>query len=88
MSFAAGDSRLASRGGAPDNRATFFRWPAMFGRLFKFFVLCGVLLMLARWLLNRHQRQSLHELFSTLALALLLSAGLFSLLYLLGWHRL
>ncbi|PTU67885.1 hypothetical protein DB032_18455 [Chromobacterium sp. Panama] len=60
----------------------------MFGRLFKFFVLCGVLLMLARWLLNRHQRQSLHELFSTLALALLLSAGLFSLLYLLGWHRL
>ncbi|MCP1290170.1 MULTISPECIES: hypothetical protein [Chromobacterium] len=88
MSFAAGDSRLASRGGAPDNRATFFRWPAMFGRLFKFFVLCGVLLMLARWLLNRRQRQSLHELFSTLALALLLSAGLFSLLYLLGWHRL
>nr|WP_199066862.1 hypothetical protein [Chromobacterium sp. ASV5] len=60
----------------------------MFGRLFKFFVLCLVLIALARWLLGPRQRRTLRELFSTLAFALLVSAGLFSALYWLGWHRL
>ncbi|MDF0605233.1 hypothetical protein HZU77_006130 [Neisseriaceae bacterium TC5R-5] len=59
----------------------------MLGRLFKFVVLAVVLLALARWLLNRQQRQSLRELFHTLAWALLISAALFTLLYGLGWRR-
>ncbi|QEL56779.1 protein MIGRI [Chromobacterium paludis] len=58
----------------------------MFGRLFKFFTLCLVLWSVARWLLKPSQRRTLHELFSALAIALLISAGLFCVLYWLGWH--
>ncbi|WP_434632637.1 protein MIGRI [Chromobacterium sp. CV08] len=60
----------------------------MFGRLFKFFVLCLLLWAAARWLFGPGQRRALRELVSTLAIALLLSAGVFCILYWLGWHQL
>jgi uncharacterized membrane protein YcjF (UPF0283 family) len=56
----------------------------MIGRLFKLFLLAGVGLLVARWVLNRHQRARLHELFSTLAFALVLGALITIVLYSIG----
>ncbi|MBI3143723.1 MAG: hypothetical protein HYZ18_00350 [Pseudogulbenkiania sp.] len=53
----------------------------MIGRLFKFFVVCAVLYTIARWLLNRRQKETLRELFHTLAAALLTASALS-----LGWY--
>ena len=49
----------------------------MIGRLFRLALLCLVLVMVARWLLNHRQRATLHEFVQTLAIALLLSGVLF-----------
>ncbi|MDN0074789.1 hypothetical protein QU481_07770 [Crenobacter sp. SG2303] len=56
----------------------------MFGRLFKFFVLCFVLYALARWVLDREQRRTLRDWAHTLAVSLLISSLLLVLLFLLG----
>ena len=80
--------RLVRIAPAPDNRLSFPVEPFMFGRLFKFFVLCTVLYAVARWLLNRRQKETLRELFQTLAQALLISSLIFVGLYLAGFHRL
>lgn len=66
---------------APDNRHSFPAQLIMIGRLFKFFVLCVVLYAVARWLLNRHQKETLRELFHTLATALLIASALS-----VGWY--
>lgn len=58
----------------------------MIGRLFKFFVVCAVLYTIARWLLNRRQKETLRELFHTLAVAFLISSLIFVALYLAGLH--
>ncbi|WP_024304255.1 hypothetical protein [Pseudogulbenkiania sp. MAI-1] len=60
----------------------------MIGRLFKFVVLCAVLYAVARWLLNRRQKETLRELIQTLAQALLISSLIFVGLYLAGFHLL
>jgi hypothetical protein len=49
----------------------------MIGRLFRLALLCLVLVMVVRWLLNRRQRASVHEFVHTLAIALLVSGVLF-----------
>ncbi|MCG8993134.1 hypothetical protein LH427_08680 [Laribacter hongkongensis] len=67
--------------------AAFDPTPAMFARLFKFFVLAFVLLAAYQWLFNREQRRSLREWTVTLAQAFLVSAVLFVGLYLLGWRH-
>ena len=59
----------------------------MFGRLFKFFALCLLAWAVARWFLKPGQRRNLHELITALAIALLACAGLFCVLYWLGWHN-
>ncbi|WP_028534692.1 protein MIGRI [Paludibacterium yongneupense] len=58
----------------------------MIGRLFKLVLVAGVALLVTRWLLNRNQRARLHELFSTLAFALVLSAIIMLVLYGFGLH--
>lgn len=60
----------------------------MFGRLFRLFLLAAVVYTVARWLLNRRQRQSLRAFFVTLAQALIISSAIFLLLYALGFHTL
>ena len=60
----------------------------MFGRLFKFFVLCFVLYAAYRWLFDRSQKKSLREWVIILAQALIISSAIFGVLYLFGWHRL
>ncbi len=69
-----------------DNRPFSVTGAAMFGRLFKFFTLCLLAWAVARWFLKPSQRRNVHELVSALAIALLISAGLFCVLYWLGWH--
>lgn len=59
----------------------------MIGRLFKFFVVCAVLYTIARWLLNRRQKETLRELFHTLATALLIASVLSVGWYLWTGHR-
>ncbi|HNX72276.1 protein MIGRI [Rivihabitans pingtungensis] len=49
----------------------------MFGRLFKFFLLATVLVLLVRLLFSRQQRHGLREWITTLAQALLISSALF-----------
>jgi hypothetical protein len=49
----------------------------MFGRLFKFFLLATVLVLLVRMLFSRQQRHGLREWVTTLAQALLISSALF-----------
>ena len=49
----------------------------MFGRLFKFFLLATVLVLLVRMLFSRQQRHILREWATTLAQALLISSALF-----------
>ena len=49
----------------------------MFGRLFKFFLLATVLVLLVRMLFSRQQRHGLREWITTLAQALLISSALF-----------
>lgn len=49
----------------------------MFGRLFKFFLLATVLVLLVRVLFSRQQRHGLREWITTLAQALLISSALF-----------
>lgn len=56
--------------------AVLTRW-IMFGRLFKFFLLATVLVLLVRMLFSRQQRHSLREWVTTLAQALLISSALF-----------
>ncbi|MCW3480076.1 hypothetical protein OL229_10995 [Neisseriaceae bacterium JH1-16] len=58
----------------------------MFGRLFKFFVLCFVLYALARWVFDREQRRSLRDWAHTLAISLLISSLLIVALFLIGIH--
>lgn len=53
----------------------------MFGRLFKFFLLATLLLLVARLLFSREQRPSLRAWAVTLAQALLISSALFLLAY-------
>ena len=48
----------------------------MFGRLFKFFLLATVLVLLVRLLFSRQQRHGLREWVTTLAQALLISSAL------------
>lgn len=48
----------------------------MFGRLFKFFLLATVLVLLVRLLFSRQQRHGLREWITTLAQALLISSAL------------
>jgi len=57
----------------------------MLGRLFNLFLLATLGYVAARALLNRTQRQTLHQLFQTIALALLGSALVLSILCLGGW---
>ena len=58
----------------------------MIGRLFRLALLCLVLVMLVRWLLNHRQRATLHEFVHTLAIALVISSVLFFALNMAGIH--
>jgi len=58
----------------------------MIGRLFRLALLCLVLVMVVRWLLNRRQRATLHEFVHTLAIALVISSALFFVLNMAGIH--
>jgi hypothetical protein len=84
--FPAQDGTLAGKPAEPDNPPAPWIRSIMLGRLFKFFVIACVLLALVRLLFSPGQRPSLREWMVTLAQALLISAGLFMVLYWLGIH--
>ncbi|MFC3531728.1 hypothetical protein ACFOLG_05965 [Vogesella facilis] len=56
----------------------------MIGRLFRLFLLLCVIYLALRWLLNRQQRQTVHEFVRALAIALLASSLLLLGLFLAG----
>ncbi|MEQ6289651.1 hypothetical protein ACFPAG_03400 [Vogesella sp. GCM10023246] len=56
----------------------------MIGRLFRLLLLLGVIYLALRWLLNRQQRQTVHEFVRALAIALLASSLLLLGLFLAG----
>lgn len=56
----------------------------MIGRLFRLFLLLGVIYLALRWLLNRQQRQTVHEFVRALAIALIVSSLLMLGLFLAG----
>lgn len=56
----------------------------MIGRLFNLLLLAAVSSLVLRALLNRQQREALHQLFKTIAFALIVSSLLLATLALIG----